>query len=208
MTSLISLLSVLPLVAQPILADAECMSYSVETITDCGPAPTNAPPTSTPGPGGVITITMPACPHCTCECSHVKTYTTIYEAFCPTGVATVTYTVEEVYHGMSTAPGFPTPTDLPHGFTTTVATCNSCGSAPITRTLTYPVGGQPSVPTSGPGQPGTSGSPGNSGGSGQSGQPGTSGTPGEGGPVGAAGALKLNSMAGNLLAIIAAAVAL
>ena len=112
---------------------------------------------------------------------------------------------------MSTAPSFPTPTDVPHGFKTTIETCNSCGSALITRTLTYPVGGQPSVPTAGSGQPGTPGQPGtdgNSGGSGGSGQPSTSGTPGQGGPVVAASALKLNSMAGNVLAILAAVLAL
>ncbi|CEJ89185.1 hypothetical protein VHEMI05043 [[Torrubiella] hemipterigena] len=157
MAAFASLLVLLPIVAHPLVQAQQCFAYSVATITDCAPATTTVvQPTPTPS-DGVVTVTMPECPHCHCDCAHTKTYTTVYEAFCPTGVAQVTYTVNEIYSGMSTAPVLATPTEIPHGFTTTVATCHECGEAPITKTLTYPVGGSctvtdaPQVPSGKPG---------------------------------------------------------
>lgn len=155
--------------SQALLAHADCMSYSTATVTECGPTPTPAPPIHH-GPDGVVTILMPDCPSCSCDCAYTKTYTTTFDVFCPTGVAKTTYTINEVYKGMSTAPAFATPTVYPHGFTTTVATCTTCGSAPLVKTLTYPATGKPSAPPSGPAQPGTQGSPQGSGQSGTTNQ--------------------------------------
>lgn len=157
MAAFSSLLVLLPIVAQPLVQAQQCFSYSVATITDCAPTTTINVKPMPPPTDGVVTVIMPECPHCHCDCAHTKTYTTVYEAFCPSGVAQVTYTVNEIYSGMSTAPVLATPTEVPHGFTTTVATCHKCGESPITKTLTYPVGGShtvtdaPQVPS---GQPG------------------------------------------------------
>lgn len=144
-----SAVAIVPFLAQ--LAVAE-QKYSISTtaFTTCGPVPTPAPPTT--GENGIVTVIMPACPDCTCACAHTKTYNTVYETVCPTGVTEVTYTVAEVYKGISTAPAIVN-TVIPHGFTTTVVTCNTCGPAAITKTLTVPV----TQPTGNPGAPGPGG---------------------------------------------------
>ncbi|KAJ3497325.1 hypothetical protein NLG97_g1992 [Lecanicillium saksenae] len=146
MANLLHLLALLPLLSEAVPADGQCYTYSTSTITGCGPAPTTAPvqPTVT-RPGETVTVFMPQCPLCTCEATYTKTYTTTNEVFCSTGVVDVTYTVKEIYKGHSTEPVFKTSTEVPHGFTTTVATCDACGPAPITRTFTLPSGAPISV---------------------------------------------------------------
>lgn len=139
------------------LANAESMSYSVSTITQCD-APTGVtviPKPSKVAPGEVVTVTMPQCPVCVCDndCIHTRTYTTALEVICPTGVATQTWTVEEIYSGMSELPTVVT-TGCPPGFTTTVTECPNCDT--VTKTITYPNGGQPSI-TAAPGNGGNKG---------------------------------------------------
>ncbi|KAJ6788862.1 hypothetical protein PWT90_09436 [Aphanocladium album] len=134
-----SVLAIAPLVARYALAQAQQYSISTTEFTTCGPVPTQEPPKT--GGNGIITVVMPACPDCKCECAHTKTYTTIYETVCPTGVTQVTYTVAEVYKGISTAPVVVS-TEIPHGFTTTVTACDVCGPETVTKTLTIPITAQ------------------------------------------------------------------
>ncbi|KAH7168299.1 hypothetical protein DER46DRAFT_597131 [Fusarium sp. MPI-SDFR-AT-0072] len=62
-------------------------------------------------------------------------YTTEYHEFCSTGLRVQTYTITEACHKEKCQPRT---TGVPHGFTSTVTVCNSCGSEPITATLTVP----------------------------------------------------------------------
>jgi hypothetical protein len=66
---------------------------------------------------------------------YTTVYTTVYSSFCTSGLAPVIYTITEACpcHGMS-RPGY-----IPQGFTTSVATCTTCGEGTITATLTIPI---------------------------------------------------------------------
>ncbi|CEJ91761.1 hypothetical protein VHEMI07452 [[Torrubiella] hemipterigena] len=140
--------------SQAMLTSADkCMSYSVATITDCSPVTTSASVPAVPTETKTVTVTMPNCHVCECkreggkDCVFTKTYTTEYEAVCPTGVITKTYTVEEIYPGVTEKPHIVTTTEgCPPGFTSDVVTCNTCGPAAITKTVTYPSGGSPWQP--------------------------------------------------------------
>lgn len=133
----------------------DCLSYSITTITDCEPEPTPAPSVVTVAAPAVteiktVTVVMPACHVCAeCEadsakCAVTKTYVTVLDALCPTGHSKATYTVEEIYPGVTGTPALRTnKADCPAGFTSSVVTCNSCGPIPITKTITYPTNGQP-----------------------------------------------------------------
>lgn len=123
-----------------------CYAYSSSAITECE-APITSTLTSTsapPDPTKTITVTMPECRSASCEgCTYTRTYTKTGTIFHPTGTACQTWTVKEVYPGVSTSPVILQSTGLPDGFTTTVATCtNTCGASKVTATLEYPTGGK------------------------------------------------------------------
>ncbi|KAJ6782690.1 hypothetical protein PWT90_02452 [Aphanocladium album] len=141
-----ALFALRPLLSEAVLADGQCYADSTSTVTCCGPASTT--PAVRPDVkqrGETITVTMPQCPLCTCKAIYTKTYTTVNGVFCPTSNTNVTYTVKEPYPGHSIEPVFKTSTGVPHGFTTTVATCYAFCPAPITETLTLPSGAPISV---------------------------------------------------------------
>lgn len=140
------------------VARAECVRYSLTTVVECGPATALPPPPNPAITTSVVTVTLPEC-SCGCKsadnraCVYTKTYTTEYEALCPTGVAIQTWTVEEVYPGATAEPTISGghPNGVPPGFTASVVTCETCGPAAVTKTVTYPIGGNPIIlaPTSG-----------------------------------------------------------
>jgi hypothetical protein len=74
-------------------------------------------------------------------------YTTEYHEFCSTGLRVHTYTITEACHKEKCQPRT---TGVPPGFTSTVTVCNSCGSEPITATLTVPC--PEATPTKGSGK--------------------------------------------------------
>lgn len=126
---------------------SQCFAYSSTLVTDCTPAATPSAPLSST-PSATVTVTMPECPDCGCsQCTYTHTYTTTYPLFCPSGTVPHTYTVEEIYSGVSTKPALPPVTGVPSGFTTGVETCTlTCGASALTRTLTYPIGGPTFLP--------------------------------------------------------------
>ncbi|KAF9770231.1 hypothetical protein IL306_012253 [Fusarium sp. DS 682] len=81
-------------------------------------------------------------------------YTTEYHEFCSTGLRLHTYTITEACHKEKCQPRT---TGVPPGFTSTVTVCNSCGSEPITATLTVPCA--EATPTKGPSPPGKDNEP-------------------------------------------------
>jgi hypothetical protein len=72
-------------------------------------------------------------------------YTAEFHGFCSTGLRMHTYTITEACKQAACLPR----TGVPPGFTSTVTVCNSCGSEPITATLTVPY--VEATPTEGPG---------------------------------------------------------
>ena len=94
------------------------------------------------------TITSTICD----ECMHTEvpsesggpltTYMTVYQEWCPTGLAEKTYTVTE----SCKSPGMPRPTDhVPQGFSVVTEKCPICESA-MTAVLTTPVAKATSAP--------------------------------------------------------------
>lgn len=78
------------------------------------------------------TVTQP-CTACA-EATMTSTYPAVYSTFCSSGLCAATYTAT------ASCAALPCPTNsVAAGFTTTVAACSTCGSAPITATLTVPV---------------------------------------------------------------------
>ncbi|KAJ0164783.1 hypothetical protein CTA2_190 [Colletotrichum tanaceti] len=152
----------------------------------CAPAPTIRPPVVIGGPI-CVEIEAPECKRCGCDtCTQTVTYTTEYDAFCPTGITRQKYEVTETYKGVAAKPTIPS-ADVPLGFTKDVQTCTTCGPTPITATITRPVTEPQGTPVNGPdagsgGAPG--GGPGGAPGGGPGGAPG--GAPG-GGSGGAPG---------------------
>ncbi|SPJ88920.1 uncharacterized protein FTOL_12815 [Fusarium torulosum] len=61
-------------------------------------------------------------------------YTAEFHGFCSTGLCLHTYTITEACKQAVCLPR----TGVPPGFTSTVTVCNSCGTEPITATLTVP----------------------------------------------------------------------
>lgn len=103
----------------------------------------------------VVTVSYQLCPTATGSVTTITgsvtqtygggstVYETVYPTFCSTGLQDVTYTVTE---------GCPCTADrpagyIPQGFTTTVATCTTCGEQTLTETLTCPIA------TTAPGSP-------------------------------------------------------
>ncbi|KAH7027977.1 uncharacterized protein B0I36DRAFT_365106 [Microdochium trichocladiopsis] len=110
-----------------------------------------------PSTAGHVSYTMPECISCGCDtCTATSTFVTSYPAFCPgqksgfgsdkPGFTEQTYTVTETYVGVSSVPQFASATDVPFGFTISVATCTACshaanqgGNGPVViETMTYP----------------------------------------------------------------------
>lgn len=93
-----------------------------------------------------LTSTLPPITVTRCESSistftaipvNTLVYTTAYAQFCSTGLESKTYTITETCDvaPCTTSQG----TQIPPGFTVAVSTCQTCGSTPITATLTVPV---------------------------------------------------------------------
>lgn len=130
------------------------------------------------------TLTLP-CPETT------TVYTTAYESFCSTGLEHKTYTVTQVCREETCER--PPVGKPPPGFTEVVDVCTTCGTSPITATLTLPAGepsgnGQvvatkPLGPAEVPAQPTETGTPAEIPGEGNpsEGNPGES-NPGQGNP--------------------------
>lgn len=151
-------------VASAVASADDCLSYSI-TITDCDPEPT-AVTVQLPAVTEVktVTVVMPACHVCAeCKADHdkcavTKTYVTVLDAVCKTGLTKTTYTVEEIYPGVTGTPALQTnKADCPAGFTTSAVTCHECGPNGVTKTITYPTNGQP-IQTAAPNGNGNSGS--------------------------------------------------
>jgi len=79
------------------------------------------------------TVTSTYCPVCEEGDVYTTTYETVWSAFCPTGLEDKTYTITETCTGAKTTP---TSGYIPTGYTAVVSTCDTCGTAPITATLT------------------------------------------------------------------------
>jgi len=114
-------------------------SYTTIYYDDCTSAPPPVPSSVTP-----ITVTDTTtktyCPLCTESSAsraaqYTTTYETAYSVFCSTGFAASTYTVTAPCS--ETGVAYPS-TYVPPGFTVTSTVCTSCGTAPITATLTIP----------------------------------------------------------------------
>jgi len=143
------------------LVSAQQLSYTTSTVTECFPSSTTSSPLAPPTPAPTqVTVTMPACPDCDCAtCARTSVFVATFAVFCPSGTTRQTYTVTEVYRGMSSLPAFAgPPTAVPYGFTTGVETCTVCGEKPVVATMTYPSGGRPyasgmAVPTAPTGKP-------------------------------------------------------
>ncbi|KAI9149400.1 hypothetical protein HJFPF1_11452 [Paramyrothecium foliicola] len=120
---------------------AVCPLSTVTSCVDIGPSP----PTPTAGQDGCVTIYMPECTGCGCAtCSHTHVFTTTLDVFGGLfGSRPSAYTIKEIYRGMSRAPIYPKQTGIPLGFTVAPAVCSTCGFLPITKTMTYPIGGRP-----------------------------------------------------------------
>ena len=83
---------------------------------------------------GTVTETLP-CHKCQMTDGIYTTYTTVYTAICPTGLAPSTYVITEP----CSETGQPRPSDhIPQGFTITTVACGAC--AEETVTLTTPAG--------------------------------------------------------------------
>ncbi|KAK3179217.1 hypothetical protein K4F52_009337 [Lecanicillium sp. MT-2017a] len=133
-TSLIGALSLL--LAH--VADAQqCMQYATAIVTTCGAVPTIKPVV----PHEVLTITMPDCWGETCDKGAVctKSYTTVCPVPNPTGTTDHTWTVEEIYRGITAVPSVAPTGGVPHGYTTFVDTCTVEGGV-ATKTFTVPKG--------------------------------------------------------------------
>jgi len=85
------------------------------------------------------TSTSSYCPVCDAD-HYTTTYDYVFTTFCPTGLTLITHPVTETLTS-----GAPTSTGCPQGYTTTVETCTTCGSAPVTATLVVPKVTQPGV---------------------------------------------------------------
>ena len=103
---------------------------------------------------------MPSCLSCGCPtCVWTDSYTTTFASFCPTGLVNKPYVIQELYTGLAMKPSVTGRPELPHGFTTKVQTCTSCGAKPVTATITFPDTKYPwATDLSGP-VPGPSGAP-------------------------------------------------
>lgn len=126
--------------------DAKRYIYTTQTMTDCFKATQSdfGPPEPTKGPDGTWTITMPKCHNCHCpDCTYTHSYTATFDVFNPNGTSKWTYSIEEVYPGMSTMPSSAVPTSVPYGFTKGVRTCRICGEGTVVATMTYPRGAPP-----------------------------------------------------------------
>ncbi|KAK7731735.1 hypothetical protein SLS53_008679 [Cytospora paraplurivora] len=124
------------------LANTGTTSLTPSCVASC---PT---PLTSANPGGpvIVQVDAPRCDSCGCDaCVHTNVYTTTYDVFCPTGLASQEYVVTETYTGMSGTPALPAPTAVPFGFTADVRTCTECGAEPVTATLTYPATGCPYI---------------------------------------------------------------
>lgn len=130
--------------------DGQVLSYITSVVTTCLDArPTQAPGGQAGGGDnpGAVSYRMPSCAICDCRgCTALSTFTTAFSAFCSTGFKDQTYTITETYVGMSSLPSFATPTAVPFGFKVAIETCNSCGTRPLTVTMTFPSGGSPFAP--------------------------------------------------------------
>ncbi|KAJ1328061.1 hypothetical protein MN608_07397 [Microdochium nivale] len=140
-------------------------SYYVTQCVDADQPPQNTMtgiPDYSPGDGsdptpGHVSYTMPECISCGCDtCTAKSTFVTSFAAFCPgqksefgsdkPGFTEQTYTVTETYVGVSNLPQFASATDVPFGFTISVATCTACSHAAnqggngavVVETMTYP----------------------------------------------------------------------
>ncbi|KAF5633559.1 hypothetical protein F25303_9081 [Fusarium sp. NRRL 25303] len=110
--------------------------------------------------GGPIIVEVEA-PECDCGCKtciNTIEYTTYFPAFCSTGFDEQKYVITETYKGMEAQPTIGSQS-IPFGFTCDVRTCTTCGSEPMTATITYPVNGHPYInggagPTPMPAKPG------------------------------------------------------
>ncbi|KXJ88580.1 hypothetical protein Micbo1qcDRAFT_207292 [Microdochium bolleyi] len=119
--------------------------------------PDYAPGDSANPTSGHVSYTMPECISCGCDtCTAKSTFVTSFPAFCPgqksavgsdkPGFIEQTYTVTETYVGVSNLPRFASATDVPFGFTISVATCTACthaanqggNGAVVVETMTYP----------------------------------------------------------------------
>jgi len=75
------------------------------------------------------------CPVCDQSSYLTTTYDHVFTTFCPTGLTVYTAPVTVAYPSGSTV----TVNDCPPGYTTTVETCHTCGTTPVTATLVQPV---------------------------------------------------------------------
>ena len=89
---------------------------------------------------GTVTETLP-CHECQMTNGVYTTYTTVYTAICPTGLAPSTYVITE----QCSETGQPRPTNyIPQGFTVTTVACGACVEETII--LTTPAGSATSTP--------------------------------------------------------------
>ncbi|KAJ4044855.1 hypothetical protein NW761_008226 [Fusarium oxysporum] len=92
----------------------------------------------------IVEVEAPQC-DCGCKtCVHTFEYTTYFPAFCSTGLYEQEYVIIETYKGMEAKPTIASQA-IPFGFTCDVLRCTTCGPAPITTTITYPVNGHPYI---------------------------------------------------------------
>lgn len=111
-------------------------SYLTVTYSDCPSMSMENMVTITNG------VTVTYCPECDMASSkpgYTTVYTTQYEALCPTGMTTSTYTVTESCTD-STPTWTPGPKHIPQGFTVTTQVCTQCAETPQTVTITQPCG--------------------------------------------------------------------
>jgi len=140
-------------------------SYYVTQCVDADHPPQNTmtglvvgvPDEGTGSTSGHVSYSMPECVSCGCNsCTATSTFVTSFPAFCPgqkssiggnePGFTEQTYTVTETYVGVSNLPQFAAATEVPFGFTISVATCTACSQtanqggngAVVVETMTYP----------------------------------------------------------------------
>lgn len=140
-------------------------SYYVTQCVDADHPPQNTmtglvvgePDGGTGSTSGHVSYSMPECVSCGCNsCTAKSTFVTSFPAFCPgqksgigsnkPGFTEQTYTVTETYVGVSNLPQFAAATEVPFGFTISVATCTACSHAAnqggngavVVATMTYP----------------------------------------------------------------------
>ncbi|KAI9668318.1 MAG: hypothetical protein M1829_005522 [Trizodia sp. TS-e1964] len=133
----------------PLSTTSTIYSTALYTITSCAPTVTNCPAQSTLVVTSLIAISTTVCPitalptkvdavsaSSSPTAQFITTViTTEYVSICPTGFTTLKTTYQATIPATQT---LATLTQIPQGWTTTVAVCNNCGAAPTTVTLTVP----------------------------------------------------------------------